>query len=198
MVAVVRYNAGNVHSVMCALNRLGAPSVLTDDERIIRSADRVIFPGVGEASTAMAYLKEKGLDKVLSSLEQPFLGICLGMQLMTDSSAEGNTKCLSIFPDDNVLLFPRNRGYKIPEVGWNTIEPVDDELFYRVEKDSYVYFVHSYYVPKSVHAASLTEYDDIQYSSALRMGNYLGVQFHPEKSGRVGEQILKNFLEVVR
>ena len=183
---------------MCALNRIGANSVLTDDERVIRSADKVIFPGVGEASSAMAYLKEKGLDRVLSSLEQPFLGICLGMQLMTASSTEGNTECLSIFSEDRVERFPEGMGYKIPQVGWNTIETLDDELFYGIEKDSYVYFVHSFYVPKSAYSASITEYDGISYSSALRKGNYCGVQFHPEKSGKVGERILRNFVEVVK
>lgn len=198
MIAVVKYNAGNIHSVMCALNRIGANSVLTDDERVIRSADKVIFPGVGEASSAMAYLKEKGLDRVLSSLEQPFLGICLGMQLMTASSTEGNTECLSIFSEDRVERFPEGMGYKIPQVGWNTIETLDDELFYGIEKDSYVYFVHSFYVPKSAYSASITEYDGISYSSALRKGNYCGVQFHPEKSGKVGERILRNFVEVVK
>ncbi len=198
MIAVVKYNAGNVHSVMCALSRINARYVLTDDEKTIRNADKVIFPGVGEASSAMAYLREKGLDKVLSSLEQPFLGICLGMQLMTKESEEGNTKCLSIFPEDRVELFPENRGYKIPQVGWNTIEPIDDELFHKVEKGSYVYFVHSYYVPRSKESAALTDYDDIIYSSALRHENYYGVQFHPEKSGRIGERILKNFVEVIK
>ena len=198
MIAVVKYNAGNIHSVMCALNRIGANAVLTDDESVIRSADKVIFPGVGEASSAMAYLKERGLDRILSSLEQPFLGICLGMQLMTKSSTEGSTECLSIFSNDSVERFPEGRGYKIPQVGWNTIEPLDDELFYGVEKDSYVYFVHSFYVPKSIYAASITDYDGISYSSSLRKGNYFGVQFHPEKSGRVGERILRNFVEVVK
>lgn len=198
MIAVVKYNAGNVHSVMCALNRIGAPSILTDDEKLIRSADKVIFPGVGEASSAMAYLREKKLDLVLSSLEQPFLGICLGMQLMTSHSTEGNTECLSIFKEDKVELFPEGRGYKIPQVGWNTVEPIDDELFYGIDKESYVYFVHSFYVPRSAYSASLTEYDGLLYSSSLRKDNYFGVQFHPEKSGKVGERILRNFVEVVK
>lgn len=198
MVAVVKYNAGNVHSVMCALKRIGAEAVLTDDPAVIRSADRVIFPGVGEASSAMAYLKERSLDRVLMSLDQPFLGICLGMQLMTDSSEEGETECLSIFPDDKVVRFPEGKGYKIPQVGWNTIRKIDDELYYGLDDESYVYFVHSFYVPMSAYSASLTEYDGILYSSSLRKNNYLGVQFHPEKSGRVGERILRNFLEVVR
>lgn len=198
MIAVVKYNAGNIHSVMCALNRIGAQAVLTDDEKIIRSADKVIFPGVGEASSAMAYLREKGLDTVLASLNQPFLGICLGMQLMTSHSLEGDTNCLSIFPKDKVERFPGDRGYKIPQVGWNTIEPIDSELFYGIEKGSYVYFVHSFYVPKSEFSASLTDYDDLVYSSALRKDNYFGVQFHPEKSGKVGERILRNFVEVIK
>lgn len=198
MIAVIKYNAGNVHSVMNALKRLDAKAILTDDEREIRSADRVIFPGVGEASSAMAYLKEKGLDSILTTLKQPFLGICLGMQLMTSHSEEGDVDLLSIFPDDEVVRFPDNRGYKVPHIGWNTIKSLDDRLFYGIDDDSYVYFVHSYYVPRSSLSIALTEYDDTLFSSAISKDNYFGVQFHPEKSGDVGERILKNFLENVR
>ena len=198
MIAVVKYNAGNVHSVMNALNRIGSQAILTDDESEIRNADRVIFPGVGEASSAMRYLKERGLDKVLATLTQPFLGICLGMQLMTRHSDEGNVDLLSIFPDDEVVRFPENKDYKVPHIGWNTIEPLDDRLFYKVEKDSYVYFVHSYYVPKSKSSLAITSYDGIDFSSAISKDNYFGLQFHPEKSGAVGERILRNFVEVVR
>lgn len=198
MVAVIKYNAGNIHSVMNALARIGADAVLTDDESVIKSADKVIFPGVGEASSAMGYLKRKGLDKILSSIDKPFLGICLGMQLLTKHSDEGNVDLLSIFPDDEVLLFPQNDGFKIPHVGWNTITPIDDRLFFNIEQDSYVYFVHSYYVPKSSSSAALTDYDGLSFSSAIVKDNFYGVQFHPEKSGAVGDLILKNFLEVVR
>ena len=196
MVAVVKYNAGNVHSVLSALSRIGADAVLTDDTDEIRNADKVIFPGVGEASSAMAYLKQKGLVSVLRSLKQPFLGICLGMQLMCSRSEEGSSECLGLFSDP-VVRFPEDRGYKIPHVGWNTISPMDNRLFHDVPKDSYVYFVHSYYVPVSACSAALTEYDGISFSSAMHSGNFYGVQFHPEKSGRIGEQILRNFMEVV-
>ncbi len=198
IVAVVKYNAGNIHSIMNGLARLGVNAVLSDDKSVITSADKVIFPGVGEASSAMKYLRKHKLDEVLTNLEQPFLGICLGMQLMTSHSEEGNSDLLSIFPDDQVVKFPINRGYKVPHIGWNTINCFDSPLFYKVEKDSYVYFVHSYYVPKSTATIALTEYDGITFSSSLARGNYYGVQFHPEKSGAVGEQILKNFIEVVR
>ncbi len=198
MIAVVKYNAGNVYSVMNALKRIGADAVLTDDESVILSSDKVIFPGVGEASTAMAYLKERGLDYVLSNLRQPFLGICLGMQLMTRHSDEGDVDLLSIFPDDEVLRFPKNTNFKVPHVGWNTIKCIDCDLFYKVEKDSYVYFVHSYYVPQSKSSIAITNYDCVDFSAAISRDNYYGLQFHPEKSGAVGEQILRNFVERVK
>ena len=194
MTAVIRYNAGNVLSVMNALSRIGSDAVLTDDPDTIISSDRVIFPGVGEASSAMSYLREKGLDKVIKSLTQPFLGICLGMQLMCSSSEEGDVDCLGIFPE-RVSLFPRGRGFKIPHMGWNTLERTSGPLFRGIQDEEYAYFVHSYYVPSSSSSSALTEYDGITFSSALSRDNFHGVQFHPEKSGRTGERILRNFLE---
>ena len=194
MTAVIRYNAGNVLSVMNALSRIGSDAVLTDDPDTIISSDRVIFPGVGEASSAMNYLREKGLDEVIKGLTQPFLGICLGMQLMCSSSEEGNVECLGIFPE-RVALFPRDRGFKIPHMGWNTLEKTSGPLFRGIQDEEYAYFVHSYYVPSSSASAALTEYDGITFSSALSRDNFHGVQFHPEKSGMTGERILRNFLE---
>lgn len=194
MTAVIRYNAGNVLSVMNALSRIGSDAVLTDDPDTIISSDHVIFPGVGEASSAMSYLREKGLDEVIRGLTQPFLGICLGMQLMCSSSEEGDVDCLGIFPE-RVSLFPRDRGFKIPHMGWNTLERTSGPLFRGIQDEEYVYFVHSYYVPSSSSSSALTEYDGITFSSALSRDNFHGVQFHPEKSGRTGERILRNFLE---
>lgn len=194
MTAVIRYNAGNVLSVMNALSRIGSGAVLTDDPDTIINSDRVIFPGVGEASSAMSYLREKGLDEVIKGLTQPFLGICLGMQLMCSSSEEGDVECLGIFPE-RVSLFPRGRGFKIPHMGWNTLERTSGPLFRGIQDEEYAYFVHSYYVPSSSSSSALTEYDGITFSSALSRDNFHGVQFHPEKSGRTGERILRNFLE---
>ena len=196
MIAVIRYSAGNVLSVMNALARIGKDAVLTDDPGVISRADHVIFPGVGEASSAMKYLRDHGLDDVIRNLEQPFLGICLGMQLMCSSSDEGSAECLGIFPE-HVSLFPPGRGCKIPHMGWNTIENLSGPLFSSVQSDEYVYFVHSYYVPLSEYASAVTEYDGISFSSALSKDNFHGVQFHPEKSGKTGERILRSFLEAV-
>lgn len=198
MIAVVKYNAGNVHSVVNAINRIGHECVVTDDVSLIKSADHVIFPGVGEASSAMRYLKESGMDYILASLKQPFLGICLGMQLMTRHSDEGDVDLLSVYPDDCVLRFPQGRGFKIPHVGWNSVKVVDDRLFYKVPSDSYFYFVHSFYVPVSKYSAAICNYDDISFSAALSKDNFFGMQFHPEKSGSIGEQVLRNFIEVIK
>jgi len=195
MVAIVKYNAGNVQSVLCALSRLGKEAVVTDDPSILRSADHVVFPGVGEASSAMAYLKERGLDEVILSLRQPFLGICLGMQLMCASSEEGDTDCLSIFPV-KVRKFPPQEGVKVPHVGWNTITMRRGcPLFTSLPDKGWCYFVHSFYAEKSVYSVALSEYDGVLFSSALRRDNFYGCQFHPEKSSDLGETILKNFLE---
>ncbi len=197
MIALIKYNAGNVTSVLSALSRIGAAAILTSDPDVIRNAEKVIFPGVGEASSAMSYLENTGLDSVIKSLEQPFLGICLGLQLMCRESEEGNAKTLSLFPDVAVRRFPDDRGYKIPHVGWNTIRVCDDKLFSGIKDDSYVYFVHSYYAEKCADAISLSSYDDIEFSSGIRKDNFYGLQFHPEKSGEVGERILRNFVELV-
>ena len=194
MIAVIRYNAGNVLSVMNAIDRLGYDAVLTDDKNVLKSADKVIFPGVGEASYAMEYLHEKGLDDVIRSLKQPFLGICLGMQLMCSSSEEGDTDCLGIFPV-RVKLFPKGMGFKVPHVGWNTIECLDDPVYRHTAEDEYVYFVHSYYAPLSEFSSAVTEYGGIRFSASLRKDNFHCLQFHPEKSGKAGDQMLRSFLE---
>ena len=194
MIAVIRYNAGNVQSVMNTLSRFGAKAVLTDDPDVIREADKVIFPGVGEAGSAMRYLNEHGLSALIRSLKQPFLGICLGMQLMCSFSEEGNTECLGIFPE-TIHQFPKGQGFKVPHMGWNTISNLSSPLFTGLENESYVYFVHSFYVPLSSYTTAETEYGGIKFTSALSRGNFHGVQFHPEKSGDCGMEIIRAFLE---
>ncbi|HEY6162935.1 MAG TPA: imidazole glycerol phosphate synthase subunit HisH [Bacteroidia bacterium] len=188
-IAVLKYNAGNIRSVLYALERVGAEGVVTDDPELIRSADKVIFPGVGEASSAMAYLKDRKLDGLIRSLEQPVLGICLGMQLMCEFSEEGDTKCLGLF-DKRVKRF---RGNKVPQVGWNNAYDLRSPLFDRVEENAFFYFVHSFFVEKGEYSIALTDYEG-EFSSAIQKDNFFAVQFHPEKSGRAGEQVLKNFL----
>jgi glutamine amidotransferase len=190
-VVIIKYNAGNIRSVLFALERIGVNAIVSDDYDEIRSADRVIFPGVGEASSAMKYLKEKGLDTLICSLTQPVLGICLGMQLMCAHSEENDTNCLGIF-DQEVKLFPTN-GFKIPQIGWNNITNLKTILFNGVTENSYMYFVHSYYVEKCENAIALTDYIS-EYSSAVHKNNFYAVQFHPEKSGEAGQKILENFI----
>ncbi|WP_448530240.1 imidazole glycerol phosphate synthase subunit HisH [Raineya sp.] len=192
-IAIVQYNAGNVQSVLFALKRLGVEGILTDKPEILQTADRVIFPGVGEASSAMKYLKNKGLDRVIQNLTQPVLGICLGLQLLCKHSEEGNTECLGIF-DLNVKKFPTDKGSKVPHVGWNSIENLQSELFSGIASGSYVYYVHSYYAEIGTATIAQTEYI-LPFSAALQYKNFYAVQFHPEKSSNVGEQILKNFLQ---
>lgn len=188
---IIKYNAGNVQSVQYALERIGHKAEVTDDPQKIKDADKVIFPGVGHAGSAMAYLKEKKLDLLLPSLKQPFLGICLGMQLMCSHSEEGNTPCLGIF-DESVLGF-KSAALKIPQIGWNQIKQLKTPLFDKVADNSFIYLVHSYYAAVGPHTISTTDY--IQpYSTALNKDNFYGVQFHPEKSAGVGEQILYNFM----
>ena len=189
---IVKYNAGNIQSVLYALERIGVEAIVTDDHAQIKDADKVIFPGVGEASSAMKYLKERGLDQVLQNLTQPVLGICLGMQLMCSYSEENDTPCLNIF-DERVTKFkPSAAQEKIPQIGWNNIYDLKTDLFKGVKENSYCYFVHGYHAALGEHTIATTNY--IQpYSSALRKGNFYGAQFHPEKSAEVGEQILRNF-----
>ena len=189
-VAIIDYGAGNTQSVKYALNRLGCKGFLTSEIEEIKNSDKVIFPGVGEASSAMGKLQSFGLDTVIPNLTQPVLGICLGMQLMCDFSEEGNTECLKIFSTE-VKKF--NSLLKVPQIGWNKISDLKDQLFNNVSENEYVYLVHSYYVPLINETTAVSEYG-IKYSSAIKKDNFTGVQFHPEKSGDVGELILKNFL----
>ena len=194
-VAVVKYNAGNIYSVLHALQRLGVEAVLTDDAKTLTEADRVIFPGQGEASNAMAYLRERGLDRLIRELRQPVLGICIGQQLMCSHSEEGNVDCLGIF-DVPVLRFrPQAPQDKVPHMGWNQLERPATPLFQGFQGGEFVYFVHSFYVPVCPWTAAETQY--IQpFSAALHRDNFYATQFHPEKSGSVGERILRNFLEL--
>jgi glutamine amidotransferase len=191
-IVIIKYNAGNIQSVLFALKRIGFEAIISDHADEIKSADKVIFPGVGEASSAMIHLKEKKLDELIVQLKQPVLGICLGMQLMCSFSEEGNTKCMSIF-DDQVVRFQSNKNYKVPHVGWNTINHLKSPLFVDIKENEYMYFVHGYYVQQSSLAIASTNYG-LAYTSALAKDNFYGVQFHPEKSGIAGEKIIKNFL----
>ena len=196
-VSIIKYNAGNIQSVLFALKRIGVEALVTDDPERIRKADKVIFPGVGEASTAMNYLKERELDKLIVSLQQPVLGICLGMQLLCSHSEENDTACLGIFENTIVKRFePGATNLKVPQIGWNTIQELRPPLFNNVqEADTYVYFVHSYYAGIGDYTIAQTNYIN-DYSSALQKNNFYGVQFHPEKSAAAGETILKNFLSL--
>lgn len=191
-VVIIKYNAGNIRSVLFALERIGVEAVVTDDHDEIRSADRVIFPGVGEASSAMSYLRERGLDALICSLKQPVLGICLGMQLMCSFSEENNTPCLGIF-EQKVRRFPDTDGFKIPQIGWNNVTELKSHIFQGVEENAYMYFVHGYYVEMCDNAIAHTNYIH-DYSSAIQKDNFYAVQFHPEKSGEEGQKILHNFI----
>ncbi len=189
-IVIVNYGAGNIQSIKFAIQRLGFKAVLSNDPEGIKAADKVIFPGVGEASSAMKKLKESGLDTLIPTLKQPVLGICLGMQLMCNSTEEGETQGLGIF-DVDVLRF--NSEVKVPQIGWNQIESLQSELFNDVKESDYIYLVHSYYAPVTADTVATTNYG-VTYSTALHKNNFYGTQFHPEKSSKVGEQILKNFL----
>jgi glutamine amidotransferase len=190
MIAIIKYNAGNIRSVQNALSRLGYESIITDDSDEIARADKVIFPGVGEAGSAMRYLKERELDKLITSLKQPVLGICLGLQLMCRYSDEGNTACLDIF-DSDVKMFPESD--KVPHMGWNNFSSLQGDIFKGVSGIDDVYYVHSYYAALSSCTTAVCNYI-LPFSSAMKKDNFYALQFHPEKSALVGERILNNFL----
>lgn len=192
-VVIIDYNAGNVQSVLFALKRIGAEAELSCDTEIINAADKLIFPGVGEASSAMNMLRERGLDKTIKEFTKPVLGICLGMQLMTNYSEEGNTNCLGIF-DTQVEKF-NSTEFKIPHVGWNNIEGLKGALFKGIKENEYMYFVHSYFVQRNNFEIANTNYID-RFCSAMQKDNFYAMQFHPERSGTAGEQVLKNFIEL--
>jgi len=192
-VAIIKYNAGNIRSVDHALKRLGVNAEISDDPVAIQSAEKVIFPGVGEAKTTMTYLKERGMDKLILGLKQPVLGICLGQQLMCRWSEESDTECIGIF-DTEVKRFPES-GMKVPHMGWNSLDLVRGDLFDKTLEGSYVYFVHSYYVPVCDDTAAEARYM-LPFSAAMQKGNFYATQFHPEKSGEPGETILSKFLSI--
>ena len=190
---IIKYNAGNIRSVSFALERIGIEPIITDDVNEILTADKIIFPGVGEASSAMNYLREKKLDDLIRELKQPVLGVCLGMQLMCSSSEEGNTICLGIF-DQKIKLFEKPK-LKVPQIGWNTIFDLKTSLFKGIKEQEYQYFVHSYYTELGENTIAKTNYE-VDYSSALHKNNFYGVQFHPEKSSTAGQTILENFIKL--
>lgn len=194
-VAIIKYNAGNIHSVINSLRRLGTEPVLTDDADELLRADRVLLPGQGEAGCAMRYLQEKGLDKVICNLRQPVLGICIGQQLLCRHSEEGNVDCLGIFDTDVKRFAPERHEDKVPAMGWNSLYDMKTQLFKGIEENEFVYFVHSYYVPLCAHTIATADY--IQpYSAAMNVRNFYATQFHPEKSGDTGSRILQNFLNI--
>jgi glutamine amidotransferase len=200
-IAIIKYNAGNVQSVLYALQRLGIDASVTDDHAEIKNADKVIFPGVGHAASAMDHLKERKLDQLIASLQQPVLGICLGLQLLCNISEEGNTKCLGVFDaavkkfDESVFQNKNLVPVKIPHMGWNTITDLSSPLMEGIARESYVYFVHSYYAELSKETIATTDYIH-PFSAAMHKNNFYGVQFHTEKSAEVGETILSNFLKL--
>ena len=194
-VAIVKYNAGNIYSVVNALKRLGIEPELTDDAEELGKADRVLFPGQGEAGSTMAYLREHKLDQLIRDLKQPVLGICVGQQLLCRHSEESDTDCLGIFDAEVKRFSPTRHEDKVPHMGWNTLSETHSALFKGFGQDEFVYFVHSYYVPVNPCTAAVTEYI-VPFSAALHKDNFYATQFHPEKSGSVGERILKNFLDL--
>lgn len=192
-IVIIKYNAGNIFSVEHAFKRIGVEPVITSDKELIKKADKVIFPGVGEASSTMQHLRNTGLDKLIPNLKQPVLGICLGMQVMCSHSEEGDVDCLKIFDTSVKRFIPQKHEDKVPHMGWNNLKDVKSEIFDNSLENQFVYFVHSYYVPTNENTAATTDY--IQpFSAALHKDNFYATQFHPEKSGSVGEKILKNFL----
>lgn len=191
-IVIINYGAGNIQSILFAIERLGYSAVLTNNPEEIKAADKVIFPGVGEASYAMKMLKESGLDTLIPTLKQPVLGICLGMQLMCNHTEEGDTTGLGIFDVDVIKFSPK---VKVPQMGWNTIYNLKSDLFKEVAEKEYMYLVHSFYAPLCEETIATTDYE-VPYSSALENKNFFGTQFHPEKSGDLGEKILGNFLKL--
>lgn len=195
-VVLIKYNAGNIQSVKFALNRLGIEPIVTDNITEINSADKVIFPGVGEASSAMNYLNEKELDKIIKNLKQPVLGICLGMQLLCKHSEEGDTNCIGIFDAEiKKFNFGNNSELKVPQIGWNKIFDLKSDLFKGIKENNYMYFVHGYYANLCSDTIAVTDYG-LNYSSALNKNNFFGVQFHPEKSADDGQTLLENFIKL--
>ena len=194
-VAIIKYNAGNIFSVDYALRRLGVTPVITADPETLMKADKVIFPGQGEAATTMRYLRERNMDRLIRELRQPVLGICIGMQLMCRHSEEGDVDCLGIFDTDVRRFRPQRHEEKVPHMGWNTLLDTRGPLFQGFGPEEFAYFVHSFYVPMNEHTAARTDYT-LRFSSALQKDNFYATQFHPEKSGKVGERILTNFLNL--
>lgn len=194
-IAIIKYNAGNIFSVECALHRIGVEAIVTDDIDIITKADKVIFPGVGEASSAMHYLRKNGLDAIIKNLTQPVLGICIGQQLLCSHSEEGNVDCIGIFETEVKRFISNSDSDKIPHMGWNTINVSPNKLTPQSLDGKYVYYVHSYYVPVNGYTIATTDYIH-PFSAALHKDNFFATQFHPEKSGEIGELILKKFLEL--
>lgn len=194
-VAIVKYNAGNIFSVVNALRRLGVEPVLTDDAEVLQKADRVLFPGQGEASTTMQYIREHRLDDIIRSLRQPVLGICIGQQLLCQHSEEGNTDCIGIFPLEVKRFQPLQHEEKVPQMGWNSIHDLKTPLFEGIKEEDFIYNVHSFYVPMSEYTIATCDYIH-PYSAALHKDNFYTCQFHPEKSGDVGSRIIENFLKL--
>ncbi len=199
-VAIIKYNAGNIFSVKCALQRIGVDAIITNDKEQLRKAEKVIFPGVGEASSAMTHLRSEGLDELIKSLTQPVLGICIGLQLMCRSSQEGNAQCLGIFDDLDVLRFDEklcNNDIKIPHMGWDTVQLLkQNELITGEIDNEYLYYVHSYYAPVSPKYTIASTNYIVPFSASLNKDNFYATQFHPEKSGKMGEIILENFIKL--
>ena len=194
-VSIIKYNAGNIFSVINAMERLGIEPLLTDDPEEIISSDRVIFPGQGEASNAMNYLRSHNLDKIIANLKQPVLGICIGQQLLCQHSEEGDTDCIGIFPINVRRFQPTRHEQKVPAMGWNSIHDLNSPLFKGLTEKDYVYFVHSYYCELCDYTAATSDYI-LPYSAALHKDNFYATQFHPEKSGNVGHRILQNFIDI--
>jgi glutamine amidotransferase len=194
-VAIIKYNAGNIYSVDYGLKRLGIEPIITADKELLQKADRIVFPGQGEAGTTMQYLKSHRLDELIKGLKQPVLGICIGMQLLCKYSEEGNTECLGIFDAPVVKFHPEKQEDKVPHIGWNSLSDLKSDLYKGLSGGDFVYFVHSYYVPVNDYTIAGTDYI-LNFSASLHKDNFYATQFHPEKSGSVGEKILRNFLNL--